>query len=266
MANTTDPFAISVHGTNPQYLVEKITRTKIYNSQYWKEHCFGLTAEGIVEKAVDLKYVGGSYGGNARPSKFLCLVLKMLQLQPEKDIVIEFIKNEEFKYVRVLGAFYMRLVGRPIDIYQYLEPLYNDYRKVRVRQTMGWAMKHVDEIIDELLRGDHSFDIALPHLPKRGALEETGALKPRISVLEDAWEEEELRAKSKSRSAERSGSAARARSHSRSSSGAAGRSRERDGSRDRARDKEKERERARDKERAREKERAKERERAREKD
>lgn len=25
----------------------------------------------------------------------------------------------------------MRLVGRPLDVYQYLEPLYNDYRKVR---------------------------------------------------------------------------------------------------------------------------------------
>jgi hypothetical protein len=28
------------------------------------------------------------------------------------------------------GAFYMRLVGRPLEVYQYLEPLYNDYRKV----------------------------------------------------------------------------------------------------------------------------------------
>ncbi len=28
------------------------------------------------------------------------------------------------------GAFYLRLVGRPKEVYQYLEPLYNDYRKV----------------------------------------------------------------------------------------------------------------------------------------
>lgn len=33
----------------------------------------------------------------------------------------QFIKNEEFKYVRLLGAFYMRMVGRPLDVYQYLE-------------------------------------------------------------------------------------------------------------------------------------------------
>ena len=55
MANTTDPFAQTVHGTNPQYLVEKITRLKIYNCVYWKEQCFGLTAATIIDKAIALK-------------------------------------------------------------------------------------------------------------------------------------------------------------------------------------------------------------------
>ena len=50
------------------------------------------------------------FGGNIKPTPFLCLVLKMLQIQPEKDIVIEFIKNEDFKYVRALGAYYLRFV------------------------------------------------------------------------------------------------------------------------------------------------------------
>ena len=121
MANTTDPFAEAVHGTNPQNLVEKITRLKIYNSIFWKEQCFGLTSETIVDKAVCLKYCGGTYAGNNKPTNFLCLILKMLQLQPEKDIVIEFIKNEDYKYVRILGAFYLRLTGKPEEIYKYLE-------------------------------------------------------------------------------------------------------------------------------------------------
>jgi pre-mRNA-splicing factor 38A len=34
------------------------------------------------------------------------------QIQPDKEIIIELIKNEEYKYVRALGAFYMRLVGK----------------------------------------------------------------------------------------------------------------------------------------------------------
>ncbi len=54
-------------------------------------------AELVVDKAVELKYIGGVSGGNIRPSPFLCLILKMLQICPEKDIIVEFIKNEEFK-------------------------------------------------------------------------------------------------------------------------------------------------------------------------
>lgn len=57
------------------------------------------------------RYVAGCYGGMRRPSEFICLVLKMLQIQPDKEIIIEFIKNDDYKYLRLLGAFYLRLVG-----------------------------------------------------------------------------------------------------------------------------------------------------------
>ena len=50
MANRTLKDAKSIHGTNPQYLVEKIIRSRIYDSQYWKESCFALTAELMVDK------------------------------------------------------------------------------------------------------------------------------------------------------------------------------------------------------------------------
>eukprot|EP00299_Pterocystis_sp_00344_P011452 c5349_g1_i3.p1 GENE.c5349_g1_i3~~c5349_g1_i3.p1 ORF type:complete len:394 (+),score=48.61 c5349_g1_i3:35-1216(+) len=192
MANQTDPTARTVHGTNPQNLVEKIIRNRIYNYSYWKEHCFGLTAEGIVDKAMELDHLGGTYGGTRKPTKFLCLVLKMLQLQPDKEIVIEFIKNEEFKYVRLLGAYYLRLIGRPVDIYQYLEPLFNDFRKIRDRLTDGnYRVIHIDEFIESLLYDERVLDIALPRLPKRHVLEYSSVLEPRKSVLDDDDDEEE---------------------------------------------------------------------------
>ena len=178
--NTTDPLAATVHGTNPQNLIEKITRLKIYATLFWKEHCFGLTAETLVDRAMALEYYGGSFGGLNKPTKFLCLILKMLQLQPEMDIILEFIKNEEFKYVRVLGAFYLRLTGRPVDIYKYLELLYNDYRKVRHRTNDGWEVMRMDQFIDKLLTDDYACDIALPRLPKRW-------VSKRPSGVRQAW-------------------------------------------------------------------------------
>jgi pre-mRNA-splicing factor 38A len=42
-----------------------------------------------------------------------------------------------FRYVRALGAYYLRLVGSAIDCYKYLEPLYNDYRKIRIQRRDG---------------------------------------------------------------------------------------------------------------------------------
>lgn len=92
-------------------MVEKILRMKVYDSTYWKEHCFALTAEAVVHKAVDITSLGGTYGGARKPSKFVCLLLKLLQLQPDKDIIIEFIKNEDYKYVRVLGVYVILTVS-----------------------------------------------------------------------------------------------------------------------------------------------------------
>ncbi|KAH7935097.1 hypothetical protein HPB52_003957 [Rhipicephalus sanguineus] len=222
MANRTVKDAHSVRGTNPQYLVEKIIRSRIYDSRYWKEECFALTAELLVDKAMELRYIGGVYGGNVKPAPFLCLLLKMLQIQPEKDIVVEFIRQDEFN---------------SLDCYKYLEPLYNDYRKLRRQNRDGvnnndiiakvldaegdsgkdpgdsskhpslmlkdsvdvlavleaicmgspemYVIVHMDEFIDELLREERVADIILPRIQKRQVLEESGELEPRVSALED---------------------------------------------------------------------------------
>lgn len=62
MANTTVRGAEAIHGQNPQvrlngyvseqlliltqqYLVETVIRNRIYESPYWKEHCFALTGQ-----------------------------------------------------------------------------------------------------------------------------------------------------------------------------------------------------------------------------
>lgn len=190
MANRTDPTAATVHGTNPQNLVEKILRLKIYDSTYWKEHCFGLTAETLVDKALSLRYLGGTYGGMRKPTEFMCLLLKMLQIQPDKEIVVEYIKNDDYKYVRLLGALYLRLVGKPLEVYRYLEPLYNDYRKIRLRTAEGvFVLSHVDEVVDDLLTKDYLFDIAMPRIPNRLTLEKSGQLEARVSVLDEDFDE-----------------------------------------------------------------------------
>ena len=56
-----------------------------------------VAAETLVDKAMELDHFGGTFGGNRKATPFMCLTLKMLQIQPEKEIVVEFIKNEDYK-------------------------------------------------------------------------------------------------------------------------------------------------------------------------
>jgi len=202
MANLTHVDARNVHGTNPQYLIEKITLTKIWESRYWKEFLFAVNSEDLVGVASELIAAGGCYGGNRKPTQFLCCLSKLLQLQPEKDIILEFITQDDFKYIRVLGAAYLRLVGNALDIYHYLEPLLLDWRKVRYRGHEGkYVISHVDDIIDKLLTEERYFDVILPRIPTRLMLEQQGKLAPRKSQLEDLdnFEAPEEDSKEKSR-------------------------------------------------------------------
>lgn len=68
-------------------------------------------------------------------SKFISSRIIYFRLGPKLGFVI--LGFFACRYVRVLGAFYLRLTGTDIDIYRYLEPLYNDYRKLRRKLADG---------------------------------------------------------------------------------------------------------------------------------
>jgi len=56
------------------------------------------SAETLIDKAIALKSIGGVYGNN-KPTEFICLILKLLQIQPEKEILVEYLLVDEFKSV-----------------------------------------------------------------------------------------------------------------------------------------------------------------------
>ncbi|KAH9969768.1 PRP38 family-domain-containing protein [Russula dissimulans] len=223
MANTTVRGAQAIHGQNPQFLVETVIRNRIYESAYWKEHCFALTAESLIDPAIKVRSVGGVYG-NQKPTEFVCLLLKLLQIQPEKEILIEYLQADEFKYLRALAAIYIRMTFGAIEVYEILEPLLKDYRKLRYRSQAGYYLTYMDEFVDQLLNEERVCDIILPRIPKRTVLEENGELVPRQSSLLDAMEgrdEEGSRrghSRGSSRSSRRTGKSDRSRSRSRSRS------------------------------------------------
>ncbi|EPS37884.1 hypothetical protein H072_8502 [Dactylellina haptotyla CBS 200.50] len=178
----------TIHSMNPLLLMEKIIRERIIDSMYWKEQAWGLNAATLLDRAVDLQYIGGQYA-NQKPTAFICLVLKMLQLNPEREILLEYLQDEDFKYLRALAAFYIRLAWPAAEVYKTLEPLMADYRKLRLRTQAGFKLTFVDEFIDDLLTKERVCDIALPRMPTRAQLEDMDELEPRESLVSDVEED-----------------------------------------------------------------------------
>ncbi|KAK7516870.1 PRP38 family-domain-containing protein [Phyllosticta citriasiana] len=216
-----------IRGQNPALLFEKAVRDRITESYYWKEQCFGLNAATLCDRAAELAFVGGTYGGMGKPTPFLCLAFKLLQLVPENEIILAYLnwpddqgedaradedgddKDEgerenrdaqgqdepsrsqsgDFKYLRALAAFYIRLAWEPVEIYTTLEPLLADYRKLKRRTKDGFVLTHVDEFIDDLLTKDRVCATSLWKLPPRTLLEDLELLDPRVSPLGDEVDE-----------------------------------------------------------------------------
>ncbi|KKK15446.1 hypothetical protein P175DRAFT_0451906 [Aspergillus ochraceoroseus IBT 24754] len=206
-----------VRGVNPATLFEKAVRDRITDSYYWKEQCFGLNAATLCDRAVELTSIGGTYGTSEKPSPFLCLAFKLLQLNPERDVVLEYLNfsdpeldtNEaegetaagereqnsvlkqrgDFKYLRALAAFYVRLTFEPVEVYKTLEPLLLDYRKLKRRIRDSFTLTHVDAFIDDLLTKDRVCGTSLWKLPSRQQLEDLDLLEERESPLAAELEE-----------------------------------------------------------------------------
>lgn len=182
---------VLIRGQNPLLLFEKAVRDRITDSYYWKEQCFGLNAATLLDRAVEITCIGGTYGTSQKPTPFLCLAFKMLQLTPEKEIVRYYLEQggEEWKYLRALAAFYVRLTWEPKEIFETLEPFLADSRKLKRRTREGFTLSYVDQFVDDLLIKDRVCATSLWKMPTRTQLEDLDVLEARVSPLGDEIEE-----------------------------------------------------------------------------
>ena len=178
-----------IHNQNPIHLLEKPIRDRIITSYYWQEQCFAVNEATLCDRAAAMSFIGGTYG-QQKPSPFLCLTMKLLQLMPERDIVLEYLHQTEFKYLTALAAFYIRLTFDSKEIYQTLEPMLADYRKLRRRNRDGdYSLTYIDQFVDDLLTKDRVCATSLWKLPQRTILEDLGQLEARESPLGEELDE-----------------------------------------------------------------------------
>lgn len=153
--------------------MDKILRQRVYDSGFWKEKCFNINEATLCDRAAELDGIGGLTTG-LRPSEFIVLLQKIILLQPPREIVLEYLHQPYFKYLTALAALYIRLTFPPMDVYQQLEPLLADFRKLRVYGQTGTSLTHMDEFIDDLLEQKTVLGVTLPRMPPRPQLEDRG--------------------------------------------------------------------------------------------
>ncbi|KAI1261673.1 PRP38 family-domain-containing protein [Xylariaceae sp. FL1019] len=180
--------SLAPNGLNPSTILEKAVRERIVESYFWKEQCFGLNEADIVDRVVShVSFIGGVVSDSQKPSPFLCLAFKLLQLAPPDDVVKTYLEygGEKFKYLRALACFYVRLTRRAEDVYATLEAFLGDKRKLRRRGRAGVGLTFVDVFVDELLTKDRVCATSLWKMPDREILEDLEKLEPRVSPLGD---------------------------------------------------------------------------------
>lgn len=210
-----------IRGQPPHHLLEEGVRNRITSSYYFKEQCFGVNEATLCDRAVALRYVGGTYADGLRATPFICLILKMLQLHLEREIVDEYLNagGEDFKYLRALAAFYVRLTSETSeDVYKRLEPFLNDARKLRVRGNNGFRLTFMDEFVDSLLVKDRVCATSLWKLVPRETLEEEDKLEERVSPVQHLLDAELDGGSERSSVGSHSASRSRSRSYSHSPS------------------------------------------------
>lgn len=182
---------LAPNNQNYQTLLEKPVRERITDSLYYKQECFALNAETMLDRAINVTFIGGTYGDAQRPSPFLCLIHKMLEFGMDgamsDDILREYLDHggDKFKYLRALALFYIRLTRPAKQVYRWLEPYLEDKRKLKKRTRTGSSLTYVDEFVDDLLTKPRVCATTLWQMPSRAALEDFQDLEPRVSPLGD---------------------------------------------------------------------------------
>ncbi|KAG7665321.1 uncharacterized protein J8A68_001009 [[Candida] subhashii] len=178
---------------NKAHLIEPIIRHRIQDSIFYKQYLFLSNESTILPIIIDqVKYIFGTES-NGRPSPFLCCLLRLLELEPKKEIIGAYLTQmgyNEFKYLTALSLIYIRLVYPSQEIYEIFDGYFKDSRKLRMKLKspifdeksglpVRYKLTHMDEWVDHLLTKERVIDIILPRLIPRIVFVQQDILPPR---------------------------------------------------------------------------------------
>ena len=154
------------------------------SSPYYKSVLNNCSILTIIDEIVESKYIGTTYSKQKFPTPFLCLLVRLTQIQPPIDIVNELLGSHDLKYLRQLMYFYVRMNCKDVQVYKILEQGFESYNKIVVREEDGkFKIINCDEIVEILLTSKNFGSLFFPHLTRRNIFERKNKLSKWVSNL-----------------------------------------------------------------------------------
>jgi pre-mRNA-splicing factor 38A len=145
-----------------------VLRKRIQRNQFWVDKCADASFLDVVSLAADLEYIEGFIGEAGRPTPFVCLLLRLMQLQPTGELLDEMIRQDKLKYLKFIAITLVRLVEEdPTIVHAALDVGLAQYTSLRVRTESGEVSVMPFDLVCEKLTSSSLFGIPLPSLLSR---------------------------------------------------------------------------------------------------
>ena len=179
------------HVANKAGLVEPIVRHRVQDSLFYKQYLHLTNEQTLLPVIVEhVHYVGGT-DASTRPSPFLCCLVRMLEIEPDLEIIQIYLRqngHREFKYLTALTVLYCRMVMSASEFYAVHDEFIRDYRKLRFRpknpvvidgDVVHYTIRHMDEWVDEVATADRVVDVKTPFMNHRSVYVARGEVDER---------------------------------------------------------------------------------------
>ena len=158
---------------NKEYIIQNSSDGKLNNlllnnilsCQYFKEVVlykdFNSLEKEIINNVTNIE--AWAVGISGVPSTFFCCLYKLFTLSPSNEQIIHLLKSE-FIYVKLIGILYLRFLGEPNYLWEYLSPFLNDknlfFPKVDKKNKIS-----VSEYVQQLFTNEKHYGTRLPRIP-----------------------------------------------------------------------------------------------------
>lgn len=183
---------------NKSNIIETIVRNRIKDSIFYKQYLFLTNEQTILPIIINQVHCLAGLDSNNRPSNFLCCLLRLLEINPSREIINLFLSYPQFKYLTCLTLMFIRLTRSPVEIYTLFDTYNANYSKIRMLSSspkivngipINYSISYIDEFVDNLIHQERYLGIILPRIEPRYKLAERGVVLERQYLVKSLEEE-----------------------------------------------------------------------------